>query len=59
MRTNRTSDELRSWCLAKDRIAEQLRMYYQACATEVLSPRLFALLKKLNNELPEEQNKRP
>jgi len=50
MRTNRTPDEWRSWCLAKDRVAEQLRKYYQACATEALPPRLLALTKKFNEE---------
>jgi len=50
MRTNRTPDEWRSWCLAKDRVAEQLRKYYQACATEALPPRLLDVLKKLDEE---------
>jgi hypothetical protein len=55
MRTNRTPDEWRNWCLAKDRVAKQLQKYYQACATEELPPRLLALTKKLDEERPTEQ----
>jgi hypothetical protein len=56
MRTNRTPDEWVDWCLARNRIDEELKQYYRACTTEELPPRLLALLKKLDNELPEEQN---
>jgi hypothetical protein len=50
MRTNHTPDEWNKWCRAKDRIAEQLRKYYQACAAKPLPPRLVALTKKFNEE---------
>jgi hypothetical protein len=33
MRTNRTPDEWADWCIAKNRIAEELKEYYQACTT--------------------------
>jgi hypothetical protein len=60
MRTNRTPDEWDKWCRARTRIDEELRKYYRACATKELPPQLLALLKKLDNELLEEQtNKSP
>ena len=36
MRTNRTPDEWADWCIAKNRIAEELKEYYQACTKEQL-----------------------
>jgi hypothetical protein len=50
MRTNRTPDEWVDWCLAKERIAEELREYYRACTIGELPPQL-ALSKKLDEEL--------
>jgi hypothetical protein len=50
MRTNRTPDEWNNWCLARERIAKELKEYYQACATKELPPRLVALTKKFNEE---------
>jgi hypothetical protein len=55
MRTKRTPDEWRNWCLAKDRIAEELKEYYQACTTGELPPQLLTLLKKLEDELLKRQ----
>jgi len=40
----------------RERIGQRLRDYYRACATEELPPQLLTLLKKLNQELPEEQD---
>ena len=51
MRTNRTPDEWADWCIAKNRIAEELKEYYQACATGKLQPQLLTLSKKLDDEL--------
>ena len=51
MRTNRTPDEWVDWCLARERIAEELKQYYRACATEALPPQLLALSKQLDEEL--------
>ena len=56
MRTKRTPDEWRNWRLAKNRIDKELNKYYRACMTEELAPRYTALLEKLDNEIPEEQN---
>jgi hypothetical protein len=43
--------------LNADRIREQighrLKRHYQACMTDELPPRLLALLKKLDEEIPE------
>ena len=44
------------WCQTKERIGQQLRDYYRACTAEELPPRLLTLLKKLDQELPEEQD---
>jgi hypothetical protein len=41
MRTNRWID----WCIAKGRIADELKEYYQACTTEESPPRLLTLSK--------------
>jgi hypothetical protein len=51
MRTNRTPDEWVDWCLAKNRIDDELKKYYQACTTEQLPPRLLVVLKKLDEEI--------
>jgi len=56
MPKKRTPDELLAWSLAKERIGDQLKEYYEACTTEELPPRLLTLLKKLDQELPEDQN---
>ena len=51
MRTNRTPDEWVDWCLARGRIAEELKEYYRACTTGELPPQLIDLSKKLDEEL--------
>jgi hypothetical protein len=50
MRTNRTPDEWNKWCLARKRIAEELKEYYRACTTGELPPQP-GLSKKLDDEL--------
>jgi hypothetical protein len=56
MRTNRTPDEWNKWCLARERIDEELKEYYRACATGELPPQLHGLSKKLDEELPKKQD---
>jgi hypothetical protein len=56
MSEKRTPDELARLSLAKEHIGQQLRNYYRACTTEALPPQLLTLLKKLDQELPEEQD---
>jgi hypothetical protein len=51
MRTNRWID----WCIAKGRIADELKEYYQACTTEESPPQLLTLSKKLGEELVKKQ----
>jgi hypothetical protein len=51
MRTKRTPDEWYNWCLARERIDNELREYYRASATGELPPQLLALSKKLDEEL--------
>jgi hypothetical protein len=51
MRTNRTPDEWNKWCLARERIVDELKKYYRACTTGELPPQLFALSKKLDDQL--------
>jgi hypothetical protein len=51
MRTNRTPDEWDKWCLARERVADELKAYYRACATGELPPELLALSKKLDQDL--------
>jgi hypothetical protein len=46
------SGEWLDWYQTRERIGQQLRDYYRACATEELPPRLLALIKKLD-EKPE------
>jgi hypothetical protein len=53
MPKKRTPDELLAWSLAKEQIGDQLKEHYEAYTTEELPPRLLALLKKLDHELPE------
>jgi hypothetical protein len=53
--SKRTADEWRNWSYIKGRIGQQLKEHYRACATEELPPRLVALQKKLDDELPEKQ----
>ena len=51
MRTDRTPDQWRKWCLARERITTELEEYYRACATGELPPQLVKLSKKLDEEL--------
>jgi hypothetical protein len=55
MRTNRTPDEWTDWCIARNRIADELKEYYQACTTGELPPHLTTLSKKLDEELLKKQ----
>jgi hypothetical protein len=54
MAKKRTADELQNWSLTKERIGQELKKYYQACTTDELPPRLRALVKKLDEETPED-----
>ena len=40
----------------RERIGHLLKDHYQACTTDKLPPRLLALLKKLDQELPEQKD---
>jgi hypothetical protein len=55
MRTNRTPDEWHNWCIARNRIADELIEYYQACKARELPPQLITLSKKLDEELHKKQ----
>ena len=55
MRTNRTPDQWHNWCLARERVDEELKQYYRACTTGELPPHLLALSKKLDEELLKKQ----
>jgi hypothetical protein len=55
MRTNRTPDEWVDWCLARNRIDDELTEYYQACRSRELPPQLITLSKKLDEELLKKQ----
>ena len=57
MRTNRTPDEWDKWCLARERIDEELKAYYRAYTTRELPPQLLALSKKLDEELLKKQER--
>ena len=57
MRTKRTADEWADWCIAKNRIAEELKEYYQAYTTGQLPPQLLTLSKKLDEELLKKQER--
>jgi hypothetical protein len=56
MSEKRTPAELARLSLTKEQIGQHLRNYYRACTTEELPPQLLTLLKKLDQELPEEQD---
>jgi hypothetical protein len=47
MRANRTPDEWTGWCIARNRIADELKEYYR---------HLITLSKKLDEELLKKQN---
>jgi hypothetical protein len=49
----RTPDQLRYWSETNKVIGQKLRAYYQACTTEKLLPELLAVLKKLDEEVPQ------
>ena len=51
MRTNRSPEEWADWCIARNRIADELEEYYRACTTGELPPQLVELSKKLDEEL--------
>jgi hypothetical protein len=51
MRTNRTPDQWRNWCLARERIDDELKQYYRACTTGELPPQLIELSKRVEEEL--------
>jgi hypothetical protein len=53
MQKKRTPDELQNWSLTKERIGQELKQYYQACASDELRARLLTLIKKLDEESPE------
>jgi hypothetical protein len=55
MRTNRTPDEWNNWCLARNRMDEELKQYDRACTTGELPPQLIELSKRLDEELPKKQ----
>ena len=50
----RTPDQLRYSSETNKIIGQKLRDYYQACTNEELPPRLLALVKKLDQETPED-----
>jgi hypothetical protein len=55
VRTNRTPDEWHNWCIARSRIADELKEYYGACTIGELAPQLLTLSKKLDEELLKKQ----
>jgi hypothetical protein len=57
IRTNRTPDEWNNWCLARNRMDEELKQYYRACTTGELPAQLLALSKKLDEELLKKQDR--
>jgi hypothetical protein len=56
MRTDRTPDEWNKWRLTRERITGELKEYYRACTTGELPAQLFALSKKLDEELLKKQD---
>jgi hypothetical protein len=50
---DRLSGEWLDWCRSKERIGQQLREYYQRFTMDELPPRLLALVKKLDEEIPQ------
>jgi hypothetical protein len=55
MRANGTPDEWHIWCIARGRIADELKEYYRACTTGELPAQLITLSKKLDDELLKKQ----
>ena len=55
MRTNRSPEEWADWCIARNRIADELEEYYRACTTGELPPHVATLSKKLVEELLKKQ----
>jgi hypothetical protein len=55
MPTKRTPEERHHWSLITERMGQQLKECYRACTAEELPP-LLTLLKKLDQELPEERD---
>ena len=56
MRTNRTPDEWTDWCIARNRIADELKeSTLWACTTGDSPPQLLTLSKKLDEELLKKQ----
>jgi hypothetical protein len=51
-----TPEQRARWVALQKQIGQQLRNYYQACATNQLPQQLLTVLKKLDQELPEEQD---
>ncbi len=56
MSNDDASDELRDWSFAREQIGRKLKTFYERCMTDELPPRLLALLKKLDQELPEQKD---
>jgi hypothetical protein len=56
MRAERTPDEWNKWRLTRERITGELKEYYRACTTGELPAQLFALSKKLDEELLKKQD---
>jgi Anti-sigma factor NepR len=54
-RKSTPEDSLNS-ALIREQIGRSLRNRYQPCTSQELPPRLLALLKKLDQELPEEKD---
>jgi hypothetical protein len=52
--SKRTDDWWVDWCQTRDRIGEKLREFYRANMTDELPPRLLALIKKLDQKIPED-----
>jgi hypothetical protein len=48
----RTAEERLNATRIRDHIGHLLKKHYQACVTDELPPRMLALLKKLDQELP-------
>jgi hypothetical protein len=51
------SGEWLDWYQTKERVGQQLRELYQSCMTKELPPRLQAVIKKLEEELPDKIRK--
>jgi hypothetical protein len=46
-----SADASHDWPNTKERIGQQLKLYYEAYTSEELPPRLLALIKKLDEEI--------